>query len=223
MLARQQEAYKVSGVDDEATNPSQERKNKKRKNYTGAGEDDDEVCDSLRPRNALLLMLRLRQAGRKSKQKKQRQDPPPKKNSSIYITNLPRDATAEEVREVFSRCGVISEEIDTGKPRIKLYTNPDGTLKGDALVTYFRPESVSLAIQMLDDTDFRFGVPASEGKMRVSEADFSYKKNKDQNGGNKGEEQKKNSNAWEKKKIIKRTQKLNRCVPLSTVCRNRIC
>jgi len=72
-------------------------------------------------------------------------------------TNLPLDTSESEIIEVFSKYGVISEEIDTGKPRIKLYRNEDGTPKGDALVIYFRPESVNLAINMLDDSPFRIG------------------------------------------------------------------
>ena len=104
---------------------------------------------------------------------------------------------------------MIAEEIDRGKPRIKLYTNDDGTFKGDALILYFRAESVDLAIQMLDDTDFRLGQPASTGKMKVAAADFSYKTQKDAPA---------KSNNKDKKKIIKKTQKLNKCVETRDLC-----
>ena len=107
------------------------------------------------------------------------------------------------MQSVFSKCGVIAEEIDRGKPRIKLYTDDQGNFKGDALILYFRPESVDLAIQMLDDTDFRFGQAAPAGKMRVVAADFSYKTQKDAPA---------KSNMKDKKKIIKKTQKLNKYV-----------
>lgn len=113
------------------------------------------------------------------------------------------DVTIQEVHDVFSRCGVIAEEIDKGKPRIKLYTDEHENFKGDALILYFRAESVDLAIQMLDDTDFRLGQPAPNGKMRVAAADFSYKAQKDAPA---------KSNSKDKKKIIKKTQKLNKCV-----------
>ena len=119
----------------------------------------------------------------------------------MYITNLPLDADEEEVRYVFSKCGVIAEEIDSGKPRIRLYENEDGKFKGDALVVYFRGESVDLAIQMLDDTDFRLGQGMPAGRMKVTVADFSYKKQT---------EAPTKSNTRDKQKIIKRTQKLNR-------------
>ena len=102
------------------------------------------------------------------------------------------------MHDVFSRCGVIAEEIDRGKPRIKLYTDDDGNFKGDALILYFRAESVDLAIQLLDDTGFRLG---DGQKMKVAAADFSYKAQKDAPAKN---------NMKDKKKIIKKTQKLNK-------------
>ena len=79
-----------------------------------------------------------------------------RKNTAVYITNLPLDTDIEEVQKVFSRCGVIAEEIDGRKPRIKLYTDEAGNLKGDALIVYFRAESVDLAVQMLDDSQLRY-------------------------------------------------------------------
>lgn len=119
------------------------------------------------------------------------------------MTNLPADASLDEVVSVFSKCGVIAEEIDRGKPRIKLYTDDEGRFKGDALIVYFRAESVELAIQMLDDTDFRLGQPAPAGKMKVAAADFSYKTQKDAPA---------KSSMKDKKKIIRKTQKLNKYV-----------
>ena len=53
---------------------------------------------------------------------------------------------------------------------------------------------------MLDDTDFRLDQPAPTGKMKVAPADFSYKTQKDAPA---------KSNNKDKKKIIKKTQKLN--------------
>jgi HIV Tat-specific factor 1 len=116
------------------------------------------------------------------------------------VTNLPPDTTEDEIRETFSKCGVIAEEIDSGKPRIKLYRNEDGTLKGDALIIYFRPESVELAIQMLDGTALRYG---TAGNMIVQAADFSYKAQ---------QEAPSKTNNKDKRKIIKKMQKLNQCV-----------
>jgi HIV Tat-specific factor 1 len=54
---------------------------------------------------------------------------------------------------------------------------------------------------MLDDTDFRLGEPGPMGKMRVKEADFSYKKQK---------EAPTTQNPKEKNKVIKKMQKMNK-------------
>ena len=123
----------------------------------------------------------------------------PRKNTAVYVTNLPLDTDEDEVKEVFSKYGVISEEIDTGKPRIKVYRNEDGSLKGDALVIYFRPESVKLAIQMLDDSPLRIGGAPGE-TIKVQAADFSYKAQQDAPV---------KTSKKEKRKIIAKTQKLN--------------
>ena len=151
------------------------------------------------------------EGGRLVAPKKSKPTPEPRerKNTAIYITNLPLDTDEEEVQSVFSRCGVIAEEIDRGKPRIKLYTDEQGNFKGDALILYFRAESVDLAIQMLDDTDFRLGQASPAGKMRVVAADFSYKQQKEAPAKSSGKD---------KKKIIRKTQKLNKSVKCSFGC-----
>ncbi|KAL3491151.1 nuclear mRNA splicing factor-associated protein [Aspergillus germanicus] len=166
LLQKQQEAYRVEGVDeDEKANAQQLKKKRKQ------GEE-----------------------GESQKQKKQRV------NTAVYVTSIPLDAQFDEIRDMFSRCGVIAEEIDSGRPRIKMYTDDDGKFKGEALVVYFRPESVNLAIQMLDDSDFRLGETGPQGSMRVQAADFSFKSQ---------QEAPTKTSMRDKKKIIKRTQKLN--------------
>lgn len=80
-----------------------------------------------------------------------------------------------------------------------MYEDDQGQFKGDALVVYFRPESVNLAIQMLDDTSFRFGAEGPSGRMKVQAADFSYKSQ---------QEAPTKINKRDQKKIIKRTQKM---------------
>ena len=142
------------------------------------------------------------------------------------MTGLPPDATVDEVAELFSRkCGVIAEEIDSGRPRVKLYTDGEGNFKGDALIVFFKPQSVDMAIMLLDDTDFRFSAAGlTSGKMRVQPADASYKKtNYDDDEGGAGADgsasgnnnNKKNRadgarrSEHDKQKIIKKTQKLD--------------
>lgn len=104
---------------------------------------------------------------------------------------------------------MIAEEIDSGRPRIKMYEDDKGQFKGDALVVYFRPESVDLAVQMLDDSDFRLGESSKGGRMRVQVADYSYKKQTDVPKQTDQSEQKAKSQNRDKQKIIKKTQKMN--------------
>lgn len=129
------------------------------------------------------------------------------------MTGLPADTTIPEVHDLFSKkAGVIAEEIDSGAPRIKLYTDSDGKFKGDALVVFFKPQSVEMAIMLLDDTDFRITANGTrEGRIRVQVADSSYKKtNYNQDGENGGQQQDKKppKNDRDRQKVIKKTQKL---------------
>lgn len=121
------------------------------------------------------------------------------------MTSIPLDADSEEIHHVFSKCGVIAEEIDSAQPRIKMYEDEQGRFKGEALVVYFRPESVDLATQMLDDSDFRFGVAGPMGKMKVQKADYSFKRQQDAPETKTGSK----SVSRDKSKIIKKTQKMN--------------
>lgn len=142
------------------------------------------------PLDAFLLFFREQQDynsnnnnnGRSSsKNSKQAKRPAqPKQNTAVYVTGLPLDATVDEVAELFSRkCGVIAEEIDSGRPRIKMYTDAEGNFKGDALVVFFKPQSVDMAIMLLDDTDFRITPSGlTSGRIRVQAAEMSYKKTK---------------------------------------------
>ena len=70
---------------------------------------------------------------------------------------------------------MIDQSVD-GSKRIKMYADDNGEFKGEALVIYFKKESVSMAIRMMDDSWFRPGI---EDKIRVQAADLSYKKHQD--------------------------------------------
>ncbi|OQS05891.1 hypothetical protein THRCLA_02020 [Thraustotheca clavata] len=67
----------------------------------------------------------------------------------IYVTNLPSDVNVDELQEIFGGLGVIAKEkqkrgykdqwvsFENVNPwKIKIYTNEDGTQKGDAVITY---------------------------------------------------------------------------------------
>ncbi|KAK0734952.1 hypothetical protein B0T26DRAFT_809190 [Lasiosphaeria miniovina] len=164
--------------------------------------------------------------GRSNKQARRqgnRPPPQPKQNTAVYVTGIPLDATVDEVAELFSRkCGVIAEEIDSGRKRIKMYTDENGKFKGDALIVFFKPESVRLAIDLLDDSYFSM-TDFSSGKIRVEAAESSYKKTKYETTGDAaadGNAPTSNTTATpatgaakrsgqDKAKIIRKTQKLD--------------
>lgn len=133
------------------------------------------------------------------------------------MTGLPTDINVDDVHDLFSRkCGVIAEEIDSGAPRIKMYTDSEGNFKGDALVVFFKPQSVDMAIMLLDDSYFRYTTGGvSEGRVRVQAADSSYKKVQHDQDGAKGEkstekdEKRPQKSQRDRQKIIKKTQKLD--------------
>lgn len=93
------------------------------------------------------------------------------KNTAVFV-RIPFDAAFDEVVERFSKCGLI-EEDDEGEPKVKMYAREDGTFSGEALVVYFKEDSVSLAINILDDAELRFGEPSS--RMSVQRAEFRHK------------------------------------------------
>lgn len=105
--------------------------------------------------------------------KKAKREPQKKPNTSVYVTGIPPDVTLEEMKTTFSKCGVIMEDIETGEPKIKIYRDEKGQPKGDALVSYFKEESVPLAIELLDDSELRLGDNTT--KIRVQQAVFKEK------------------------------------------------
>ncbi|KAI8073482.1 uncharacterized protein B0P05DRAFT_548747 [Gilbertella persicaria] len=145
LMQAQASVYAVEGVDETVTIDPKEKKKKKR----GPTYDIDPEA------------------------KKQKQEPVKKPVTSVYVTGVPPDATVDEIKTVFSKCGVIMEDLETGEPKIKIYRDEKGNIKGDALVSYFKEESVPLAIELLDDTDLRPG--ESGTRINVQKAVFKDK------------------------------------------------
>lgn len=118
------------------------------------------------------------------------------KNTAVYVTELPDDITIDELAQHFSKCGIIMDEILTGKPRIKLYHNEEGKFKGDALVVYLREESVTLALSILDESEIRPG----SGRIRVQEASFNQNSEGSNcaDGNNEGKRNKIDKETWKK-------------------------
>ena len=150
----------------------------------------------------------------------------PKPITSLYVSGLPLDCSADEIASVFSRYGLLLED-DEGKPRIKLYyDDATGQFKGEALVVYFKPESVELAINLLDDTHLRAALGQTSGpKMKVQLAQFpaadSSQKQPQQTGASSttsnpaagsgsGSGSRRNLTDHERKKIQKRVARMEK-------------
>jgi HIV Tat-specific factor 1 len=172
LMASQQSAYSVEGVDE-----------------------TEEVIKPKDKRKAKIYTMEDESAKKKPKVEKK------KIVTSVYISGLPFDTTLEEMKEVFSKYGIISEDINTGQPRIKLYKDSEGNLKGDGLVTFLKPESVELCINLLDDSDFRLG---ENSRIRVQKAEFKEKERTNDNN-NKNPDNKRKI----QQKIIKQQKKLD--------------
>ena len=68
----------------------------------------------------------------------------------MYVSNLPPETTEESFLELMSKCGMVDVDVRTNNPKIKLYRDAEGGIKGDGLCTYVKVESVGLALQILD-------------------------------------------------------------------------
>lgn len=64
------------------------------------------------------------------------------------------------------KAGIVAED-DEGAKKIKLYRNENGEVKGDGRCTYLRVESVTLALQLLDETEIKPGFPVHIERVRA--------------------------------------------------------
>lgn len=87
---------------------------------------------------------------------------------------------------------------------MKMYARDDGSFSGEALVVYFKEDSVSLALNILDDAELRFG--DSSTIMRVQKAEFGHK-NVDADTKHA-----KPRKTMDKKKASRRIGKMQKCV-----------
>lgn len=190
LIEAQQAAYSVPGVDESTPAASVLRRENKRRRHDGGGDENG-----------------------KGKQRK-------RVNASIYVTGLPLDCTKEEIAKTFSRYGVLNED-DAGQPRIKMYMDEEtGSFRGDALVTYFREESVELALNVLDESALRAAEGMTKPVMHLVRAEFGRKDGDDHAKGKAKEMQTAQEGGTsqkkaplteaEKKKMQKRYAKMNK-------------
>ncbi|KAB5592594.1 Splicing factor U2AF-associated protein 2 [Ceratobasidium theobromae] len=166
MLKAQQAAYAVEGVDEETpAAPVLARTNKKRKkepvDYTSNTDPSAPGPTIKRGKN-----------NKGDKKEDSSAAPRKSKNTAVFVTCLPIDAQADEVAARFGRFGLIMED-DEGKPKVKLYQTEDGRFSGEALVVYYKEESVELAVTLLDDAELRLGEPGT--RMKVQRAEYGHK------------------------------------------------
>jgi hypothetical protein len=81
----------------------------------------------------------------------------PRINTNIYIQGLPLDITSEELLTFASKAGIVRLDKFTGEPKMKLYKDDTGSLKGDGLISFLKVESVELALTLLDKQEVRPG------------------------------------------------------------------
>ncbi|PCH43874.1 hypothetical protein WOLCODRAFT_138648 [Wolfiporia cocos MD-104 SS10] len=190
LVKAQQAAYSVAGVDEETPAAPVLKRTKKRKepeDYTSST-----VGTSTGPA-----------AKRGKKGDAQAQAERKSKNTAVYVTGLPLDTEADELVARFSKFGLI-EEDDEGAPKVKLYAREDGSFSGEALVVYFKEESVDLAVTLLDDDELRIGDPST--RMRVQRAEFKHKHEKQDGNG----EAKLRKTVMDKKRATKRIGKMQK-------------
>lgn len=97
------------------------------------------------------------------------------------------------------------EEDDEGEPKVKMYAKEDGSFSGEALVVYFKEDSVLLALNILDDAELRFGDASTI--MKVSKAEFGHKATGTGNG-----QETKPRKTMDKKKASRRIGKMQKYV-----------
>lgn len=153
-------------------------------------------------------------ANKKKKKKKPKFKAKNAKNW-VYVTGLPSDTNEKEVASFFAKVGILDIDPESQAPKVKLYRYQEGentpedkpakhgSPKGDATICYARPESVNLALQLLDTAVFRS--VDSSGKFIENVSRISVQRAKFQQHG---EEYKKRSKVSDVKRKVVRIAKL---------------
>ncbi|XP_004713451.1 HIV Tat-specific factor 1 [Echinops telfairi] len=75
--------------------------------------------------------------------------------TNIYVSGLPPDTTVDEFIQFMSKFGIILRDPETDEFKVKLYTDDQGNLSGDALCCYSKRESLQRVLTHLDEDHFR--------------------------------------------------------------------
>ncbi|KAJ9108136.1 hypothetical protein QFC19_002603 [Naganishia cerealis] len=189
LIRAQQAAYSVEGVDENAEIASRPRKRKQIEiDYTS----NDPV-----PSASTSLPPSTDDQPDSNASSNQTSRPPkvvkPRPVTDVYVSNLPLRTTVDLLARIFGRAGLLMTD-DDGNPKIKLYTDEAGAFKGDALISYFKGESVDLAVTLFDDTELEMG--SGEGNIHVSKAEYKQKsRREDEDAGEQKKAQKTPANA----------------------------
>ena len=60
------------------------------------------------------------------------------KNTNVYVTGLPPDITMDEFTELMNKFGLVLFDPRTKKPKLKLYKDEKGNMKGDGLCCFIK-------------------------------------------------------------------------------------
>lgn len=168
---------------------------------SGGGGDQRAVQSNISNIEATTATTTTSTATKKRKRKKPKFSAKSARNW-IYVTGLPLDTTEEELSKYFSKVGIIDIDPESLKPKIKLYRHKQpqqqqgqtslgeeeevGQLKGDASICYARPESVELALQILDENLFRDGAILSVQRAKFEQHGSTLFDTTDKSGGKGG-------------------------------------
>jgi RNA recognition motif-containing protein len=76
---------------------------------------------------------------------------------TIFVENVPHDATERELVAFFSKCGIVMPDARTGRPSVTLYLTVDAEGTGAARIIYAMEPSVENALLLLDGCPLRVG------------------------------------------------------------------
>ena len=76
------------------------------------------------------------------------------RSTKVYVSNLPSNISEESFVELMSKCGMVEYDVRNKKPKVKVYRDEEGKPKGDGLCSYIKPESVQLALTIIDGSEY---------------------------------------------------------------------